>query len=180
VSPVFHDEINISGLDVRLTKGENMKRGRSENHIKTQFEDCELPAQNATSDQVRSILGNYKTVAVVGMSRLTEKDSNRVARYLELNGYKILPVNPIAQTIMGKQSYSSLKKIPGKIDIVCIFRPSAEVPGIVDDAIGIGAHVIWMQLGIAHNEAAQKARSAGIVVVMNKCMLVEHANLGGM
>jgi len=138
--------------------------------------ECEIPFQNAASDEIESILKKYKTIAVVGLSRDPEKDGHRVGLYLKEHNYKIIPVNPNAAEILGETAYPSLKDIPGdtKVDIVCIFRPSEKVSEFVDEAIAISAKVVWMQLGIVNNDAAEKARSAGLQVVMNKCMKIEH------
>lgn len=138
--------------------------------------ECEIPLQNAASEEIKTIFKKYDTVAVVGLSANTAKDSNIISHYLKDNGFTIIPINPNAKVIFGEKVYSSLKDIPDdlQIDIVCVFRPSEEVSEIVDDAISVSAKVIWMQLGIANNAAADKARSAGLQVVMNKCMKTEH------
>ncbi|MCP4723850.1 MAG: CoA-binding protein, partial [bacterium] len=104
------------------------------------------------------------------------KDSFRVAEYLLNNGYEVIPINPKSDEILGKKVYRSLKDIPDPVEIVCLFRPSEHVPPFVDDAIEIEAKVVWMQLGIVNNDSAVKARNAGLEVVMNKCIKIEHAN----
>ena len=139
--------------------------------------DCELPDYNPPSDEIRAILENYKTVAVVGLSPKPERDSHRVARYLKEKGYRIVPVNPGQKEILGEKCYPSLKAIPFPVEVVDIFRRPDAMPSIVDDAIEIGAKVVWMQLGLAHNESAEKARRAGLKVVMSKCIKIEHMNL---
>ncbi len=139
--------------------------------------NCELPDITPLPEEIRTLLERSKTVAVVGLSRYPEKDSYRVARYLIQNGYTIIPVNPNAGDIMGLHSHLSLTDIPVPVDIVCIFRPSHDVPFIVDEAIKKGIKAVWMQLGIVHNEAANIARSAGINVIMNKCMKIEHRKI---
>jgi hypothetical protein len=139
--------------------------------------ECEFPKQNATSEEIKEILQNAKTIAIVGISADESKDSFRVAKYLQEHDYKIIPVNPKYSEILGENCYPDLKSIPEKIDIVNIFRKPEAVPPIIDEAIEIGAKVIWMQLGICHNEAAEKARNAKLKVVMNKCTKVEHANI---
>ncbi len=136
--------------------------------------NCEFPDITPLPEEIRTLLERSKTVAVVGLSRYPEKDSYRVARYLIQNGYIIIPVNPKAGDIMGLHSHPSFTDIPVPVDIVCIFRPSHDVPFIVNEAIKIGIKAVWMQLGIVHNEAAKIARSAGITVIMNKCMKIEH------
>jgi predicted CoA-binding protein len=102
------------------------------------------------------------------------KDSYEVAGYLQRQGYQIIPINPTAVEILGEKAYPDLISVPGEIDVVDIFRPSKDVPPIVDQAIRKGVKAIWMQLGIAHSEAAQRAEAAGIQVVMNRCIKIEH------
>ncbi|MCP4727276.1 MAG: CoA-binding protein [bacterium] len=138
--------------------------------------ECDFPAENASDSDVKSILDKYNKVAVVGLSSNPEKDSFRVAEYLLNNGYEVIPINPKSDEILGKKVYRSLKDIPDHVEIVCLFRPSEHVPPFVDDAIEIEANVVWMQLGIVNNDSAEKARNAGLEVVMNKCIKIEHAN----
>ena len=126
---------------------------------------------------VRDILEKSKVIAVVGLSPKPERDSHEVAKYLQDQGYRIVPVNPRADTILGEKSYPDLASIPEKVDVVDIFRRSDDVPPVVDQAIDIGAKAVWMQLGIVNEDAAVKAREAGLGVVMDRCMLVEHRNL---
>ena len=126
---------------------------------------------------VRDILEKSKIIAVVGLSPKPERDSHEVAKYLQDQGYRIVPVNPRADTILGEKSYPDLASIPEKVDVVDIFRRSDDVPPVVDQAIDIGAKAVWMQLGIVNEAAAAKAREAGLGVVMDRCMLVEHRNL---
>ena len=108
---------------------------------------------------------------------MPDRDSFRVVSYLKKQGYEIVPVNPFVTKVLGEKSYANLKEIPVKIDAVDIFRKPEEVPEIVDEAIAIGAKVIWTQLGIVNNDSAEKARRAGLKVVMSKCMLVEHKRI---
>ena len=129
-----------------------------------------------SDSEIKQIL-SMKNVAVVGMSRDPNKDAHHVPKYLIENGYNVIPVNPTAEEILGRKCYKSLLDVPDKIDIVDVFRPSEHVPPIVKDAITKGAKVIWMQLGISNNEAAQEASKHGIKVVYNRCMLVEHGRL---
>ena len=138
---------------------------------------CEMPLSNATSEELRRILRTYKTVAVVGLSDRPDRDSHRVAAYLQQHGYRIVPVNPNVATVLGEPAYPGLREVPAPVDVVDIFRKPDAVPEIVEDAIAMGARVIWMQEGIAHNAAADRARAAGLEVVMNKCMLKEHRKL---
>jgi uncharacterized protein len=102
-----------------------------------------------------------------------------VGEYLKKKGYRIIPVNPAKDKILGEKSYPDLSSIPEKVDIVDIFRAVEAIPGIVDEAIKIGAGAVWMQLGLAHNESAEKARGAGLFVVQSKCMKKEHSRLFG-
>lgn len=123
------------------------------------------------------ILNEYHTIAVVGASPNPERPSYRVASYLAEHGYHIIPVNPNAQQILGKTSYPDLSSIPETVEVVDIFRRAEEVTPIVEEAIKIGANAVWMQEGIINEEAASKARDAGLLVVMDKCMLKEHRRL---
>ncbi len=123
------------------------------------------------------LLKKARSVAVVGVSPKEERDSNKVARYLKEHGYKVIPVNPGLKEVLGETCYPDLKSIPEHIDVVDIFRSVDAIPGIVDEAIAVGADAVWMQLGLAHEEAAEKARKAGLTVVMNRCMKIDHARL---
>lgn len=138
---------------------------------------CEFPLYNAPSEDVRRVLENYRAIAVVGLSNNPDRDSFMVARYMMKHGYKIVPVNPKYDEILGEKSYASLKDIPFQIDIVDIFRKPEAVPEIVENAIEIGAKVVWMQLGIVNNSASDRAREAGLEVIMSKCMKIEHERL---
>lgn len=120
------------------------------------------------------ILRKYRTIAVVGLSNNPARPSHGVSSYMKSQGYKIIPVNPGHAEILGEKSYARLEDIPEPVEIVDIFRRSELVPPIVDSAIAIGAKVVWMQQGIQHEEAAAKARAAGLKVVMNTCILKEH------
>ncbi len=135
--------------------------------------ECEFPKQNATSTEIRSVLERAKTVAVVGISPKEDRPSHRIAKDLIARGYKVYGVNPGMKEFEGQPVYKSLLDVPADIDIVDIFRSPDAVPAIVDEAIQKKAKVIWMQLGIVHNEAADRARAAGMTVVMNKCISVE-------
>lgn len=138
---------------------------------------CEIPEENPSSKEIRAILKKYKTVAVVGLSPKPQRDSHKVAKYLKENSYRIVPVNPGQKEILGEKCYPNLKSIPFPIDLVDIFRKPEAIPPVVEDAIEIGAKVVWMQLGLAHNQVADKARKAGLQVVMNKCIKIEHINV---
>jgi predicted CoA-binding protein len=126
---------------------------------------------------IEQILRQYTRVAVVGLSPNPSRPSHGVARYLDRNGFVITPVNPRATEILGHKSYASLKEVPQPLEIVDIFRDTAAIPAIVDEAIECGAKVIWMQSGLVHEAAAQKARAAGLQVVMDRCIMIEHARL---
>ena len=143
----------------------------------TEKQSCELPESNPLDEEIRKILENSKTIAVVGLSDKPGRDSYRVARYLKENGYKIVPVNPTKPAILGEKSYPDLASIPIQIDIVDIFRNIDAIPGIVEEAIKIRAKVVWMQLGLAHNESARKATAAGLTAVQSKCLKIEHEKL---
>jgi uncharacterized protein len=140
-------------------------------------QSCEMPESNPPDIEIRGILEKSKTVAVVGLSDKPERDSYRVAKYLKDHGYTIIPVNPAKAEILGEKSYADLSSIPFPVDIVDIFRNIEAVPGIVNESIIIKAKVVWMQLGLAHNESARKAREAGLVAVQSKCLKIEHARL---
>ena len=132
------------------------------------------------SDQeMKEILLAVKTIASVGLSSSDEKESYWIVSYLKEQGYRIIPVNPKATEILGEQVYASLSDIPDRVDVVQVFRKSEDVPPVVDEAIKIGAKVVWMQEGIVNEEAAQKAREAGLQVVMNACMRATHRRLIG-
>jgi len=137
-------------------------------------------------DDAREILTIYKTVAVVGLSRDPSKDSYRVAEYLKKHGFHIVPINPFADEVLGEKSYKSLLDMPAEVqktlEIVNIFRPSAEILPIVEQVIQLKKlfgvpYVVWMQLGIINDQAAETAKNAGLTVVMDKCMMQQHSRL---
>ncbi|MBV9303505.1 MAG: CoA-binding protein [Acidobacteriaceae bacterium] len=129
--------------------------------------------------QLTGLLRNAKTIAVVGLSSNPMRPSFGVSRFLQRQGYRIVPVNPNETEVLGEHAYPSVRDVPGEIDIVNIFRRPARVPEVVEAAIEKGARCIWMQEGIVNHEAARKAESAGISVVMNRCILKELARLLG-
>jgi len=129
--------------------------------------------------EMKEILQSTKTIASVGLSSNQEKESYWIVSYLKEQGYKIIPVNPTATEILGEKVYPGLSAIPGKVDVVQVFRKPEDVPPVVEEAIQIGAKVVWMQEGIVHEEAAQKARAAGLQVVMDACMRATHRRLLG-
>lgn len=130
-----------------------------------------------TWETAREILTTTKTIAVVGLSNKPDRPSNEIASYLKDAGYRIIPVNPGIKEALGEKAYASLKDIPEKVDVVQIFRRSEDVPPIVEDAIAIGAKVVWMQTGIVNEEAAARAKAAGLKVVMDACMRATHRML---
>jgi predicted CoA-binding protein len=126
------------------------------------------------ADQISDLLRTSRTIAVVGLSSRRHRPSYAVADYLRKVGYRIIPVNPNEREVLGERSYARLEEIPEKVDIVNIFRRPEYVPEIVGSAIAIGARAVWMQEGVIHPEAAERARQAGLVVVMDACILKEH------
>ena len=134
-----------------------------------------------SNEKLKEIPLSAKTIASVGVSSNPAKESNSVAQYLKDQGYRIIPVNPTADEIIGEKAYPDLLSVPDKdkVDVVQVFRNPEDVPPVVDEAIKIGAKVVWMQTGIINEEAAQKARDAGLTVVMDACMRVTHRGLIG-
>jgi uncharacterized protein len=126
------------------------------------------------TDQIGEVLSKSKNIAVVGLSSSPMRPSYGVAAYMQGNGYKIIPVNPSINGALGEKAYPTLAEVPEKIDIVNIFRKPDAVPEIVDEAIRLKVPVIWMQEDVVHEEAAAKAREAGITVLMDRCILKEH------
>jgi len=132
------------------------------------------------NDQVmKDILLSTKTIASVGLSSNPGKESYGIVQYLKSQGYRVIPVNPTADEILGEKSYPDLESVPEKIDVVQVFRKPEDVPPVVESAIKTGAKVVWMQEGIVNEEAAQKARQAGLQVVMDACMRMTHRRLIG-
>lgn len=130
------------------------------------------------TEAIDSILDHCRTVAVVGLSPKPHRDSYQVARYMQAHGWRIVPVNPNASgEILGEKVYPSLSEAAQheRIELVNCFRNSADIPPIVDEAIAIGAQAVWMQLGVEHAAAADKARAAGLAVVQNRCLKIDHA-----
>lgn len=126
---------------------------------------------------IADVLRSSHTIAVVGLSSNPMRPSNGVAAYLQRAGYRIIPVNPRETEVLGEKSYARLEEVPEKIDMVDIFRRSEYVPDIVESAIRIGAKAVWMQEGVIHEAAAERARNAGLAVVMDRCTLKEHRKL---
>ena len=127
-----------------------------------------------SSDVVAQILRSAKTIAVVGLSSNPMRASHGVAEYLKAAGYRIIPVNPNETEVLGEKAYARLEDVPEPVDIVDVFRKAEEVPGVAESAIRIGAKVLWMQLGIENAEAAERALAAGLAVVEDSCLMVEH------
>lgn len=140
--------------------------------------EAEIQELNASPEEITEILKTCRTVAVVGLSPQPDRPSHRVARYLQEHGYRIVPVRPGCSEILGEKCYGSLKDIPFPVEVVDIFRNVEAIPAIVEEAIAIKAKVVWMQLGLAEPGSARKAREAGLKVVMDRCMKVEHERLG--
>jgi len=131
------------------------------------------------SDKLRRILRTSRTIAVVGLSGQWHRPSYFAAKYMQEHGYRVIPVNPTYDTILGEKSYKSLRDIPEKVDIVDCFRKSAEIPAIAEDAIAIGAKVLWMQLGVTNAQARSRAEAAGLEVVEDRCVKIEHGRFWG-
>ena len=127
-----------------------------------------------SGDAVSQILRGAKTIAVVGLSSNPMRPSHGVAEYLKAAGYRIIPVNPNETEVLGEKAYARLEDVPEPVDIVDVFRRAEELPAVAESAIGIGAKVLWMQLGIENAAVAERARTAGLVVVEDSCLMVEH------
>ncbi len=123
------------------------------------------------------ILSRYRTIAVVGLSNDRTRDSHSVSQYMQAAGYRIIPVNPTESEVLGEKAYPDIASIPEPVEIVDIFRRPEYIPAIVDDAIAIGAKVVWMQLGIVNEAAASTARAAGLEVVMDRCIRTVHQRM---
>ena len=131
------------------------------------------------SEKTRRILRENRTIAVVGLSAHWHLPSYFAAKYMQEHGYRVIPVNPMYDTILGEKCFKSLRDIPGKVDIVDCFRKSAEIPAIAEDAIAIGAKVLWMQLGVTNAQARRRAEAAGLEVVEDRCVKIEHGRFFG-
>lgn len=128
-----------------------------------------------SDDPIRDLLGRSRVIAVVGLSSKPHRPSYGVSRYMQEAGYRIIPVNPNEREVLGEKCYARLEDIPVKVDIVDVFRRSEFVEPVVDSAIGIGAAAVWLQEGVIHDQATEKARTAGLEVVVDRCILKEHA-----
>jgi predicted CoA-binding protein len=129
---------------------------------------------STTADPILEILEKYKTIAVVGLTSNPARPSYEVTEYMQNAGYRIIPVNPNEKEVLGEKSYARLEDVPEKIEIVDVFRRAEDVPPVVESAIRVGAKVVWMQLGIDNAEAAERAREAGLTVVEDACIFIEH------
>ena len=140
---------------------------------------CGHDVKHANSDAIFELLKKYRTIAVVGLSSNPMRPSFGVTEYMQEAGYRIIPVNPNEREVLGEKSYARLEDVPEKIEIVNVFRRAEEVPAVVESAIRIGAKVVWMQSGVENEAAAEKALAAGLVVVEDACILVEHRRRAG-
>ena len=131
-----------------------------------------------STETIKLILAECRTIAVVGLSSDPSRPSHSVARYMRRNGYHVIPVNPNETSVFGEQSYPDLFAVPGKVDLVDVFRRSDEAGKAVDQAIAVGAKAVWLQEGVIDREAAQRALDAGLMVVMDRCWLKEHIRHG--
>jgi len=135
---------------------------------------------NPDDGKIKDLLKESLTIAVVGLSAKPHRDSYKVAKYMQEQGYRIIPVNPALRgEVLGEKPYPSLSEVPGKVDIVNVFRRSDEVPAVVREALPIKPKAIWMQLGISSEEAAEQARAEGITVIMDRCIKIDHGLLMG-
>ena len=132
---------------------------------------------SAEASQIHDILRSAHTVAVVGLSDKPDRDSYHVAAYLQRHGYRIIPVNPAVKEVLGEKAYARLEDVPDAIDVVDVFRRPEAVPEVAASAVAVKAKALWLQEGVVHAEAADKARAAGLRVVMDRCILKEHARL---
>jgi len=140
--------------------------------------ECEFPSINSTSDEIKEIFSNTKTIAILGLSPDTSKASHRVAKYLKEQGFKIVPVYPKEDEILGEKVYRSLAEIPFEVDMVDVFRKPKALVAIAQAVLERGdVKTFWSQQGIVNNEAAEMVKKAGLKVVQNKCTMIEHAGL---
>lgn len=135
--------------------------------------------ENPGSEQVKALLRRARRIAVVGLSPKPHRDSHRIARYLLEHGYEVVPVYPREDEILGQKVYRRVQDIPDGVDLVDVFRRSEELPGVVEDALAAGAPALWFQLDCINEDAAARATAAGATVVMDRCIMVDHARLLG-
>ncbi|MEW6676810.1 MAG: CoA-binding protein [Pseudomonadota bacterium] len=136
-----------------------------------------MPYENPTPDEIKALLQRMKTIAVVGLSPKPDRPSYGVSRAMQGFGFRIVPVRPAVSEVLGEKAYARLADIPFPVDLVNVFRESAAIPGVVEEALAIGAPAIWVQEGIRHDEAAGKARAAGLTVVMDRCIWKDYVGL---
>jgi uncharacterized protein len=137
------------------------------------------PFQNPDDDAIRRLLEGVRRIAVVGLSPKPHRDSHRVARYLLERGYEVVPVYPREEQILGQRVFRRVQDIPGPVDLVDVFRRSEELPEVIEDALAARAGALWLQLDGVDEEGARRARAAGMAVVMDRCLMVDHARLLG-
>jgi predicted CoA-binding protein len=154
--------------------GEERRKIKMNHTVEGPSPDGKCVPVAVAGDPISEILKNSRTIAIVGLSNRRFRPSYGVAEYLQSAGYCIIPVNPAETEALGEKCYARLEDIPERVDIVDVFRRSEFVPEIVESAIRMGARAVWMQEGVAHSEAAERARRAGLFVVMNICILKEH------
>ncbi len=135
--------------------------------------------QNPGDQEIKDLLTRSKTIAVVGLSDKPERDSYRVAQYMQEKGYRIIPVNPRVKEVLGERAYPNLAAVSGPVDIVNVFRRSEEAPGVVKEALALKPAAVWLQLGVISEEAAALARDQGVPLVMDRCLKIEHGRLLG-
>ena len=155
-------------------------RGRAFCSRSRRDEPVSVQQYHKTLEELRQILASVKTIAVVGLSDRPDRPSYGVAAYLKGQGYRIIPVNPKVREVLGEKAYANLRDVPEAIDMVDIFRRPEFVPEVVEDAIAVGAKVVWMQLGIVHEAAAARAEAASLTVVMDECAGATHRHLRAM
>ncbi|HKC12687.1 MAG TPA: CoA-binding protein [Vicinamibacteria bacterium] len=137
------------------------------------------PFRNPDDDALRRLLQSVRRIAIVGLSPKPHRDSNRVARYLMERGYEVVPVYPLEERILGQTVYRSVPDIPRGVDLVDVFRRSETLPSVVDEVLAAGSPALWMQLDCIDEEGARRATKAGVTVVMDRCIMVDHARLLG-
>src|SRR5467141_2627439 len=153
---------------------ETRRRRRTRSAMRVLLPESASAIAHPSIDAILELLNKYKTIAVVGLSSNPMRPSFGVTEYMQEAGYRIIPVNPNETEVLGEKSYARMEDVPEKIEIVNVFRRAEDVPAVVESAIRIGAKVVWMQSGIENEAAAERARAAGLVVIEDACILVEH------
>jgi predicted CoA-binding protein len=136
-----------------------------------------MPHQNTTDDQLRKLLTDARTIAMVGASSSPDRPSHGIMKKMLAAGYRVIPVNPRESEVLGQKAYPSLRDVPEKVDIVDVFRRAEDTPPIADEAVAIGAKALWLQSGIVNDETARRAQAGGLLAIMDMCIGVEHALL---